>query len=361
MPLRPASLVSLAFAAILLASATVVAREPGIGSADAARPASPRERGELIGSFVRRWGPHVERTYGIDVHVWAQRMVPTFAYGDATNLRRAAVNPSFEAALRDLTGVGHRTPAGRLDAALARTRPGTRASDLPDIGKALGDATRDLVYVPITPCRIVDTRIAGGPIGAGETRDFIAWARTNYADQGGSTGDCGLFTISATAVALNVTAVTPQGAGYATVYSYNTARPGTASVNYAAGQIVNNAIISRIPNPIDTFDFTIFTYASAHYVVDIVGYFAAPAATALQCVDTSYATASITAGATGQVTAPACPLGYTSVHLDCESSSWFMPIVYSTLKGGGLCGARNGGGTNATLSAARRCCRVPGR
>jgi hypothetical protein len=38
-----------------------------------------------------------------------------------------------------------------------------------------------------------------------------------------------------------------------------------------------------------------------------------------------------------------------------------MPIVYSTQKGGGLCGARNTGASSATLSAARRCCRVPGR
>src|SRR5262245_10364682 len=32
--------------------------------------------------------------------------------------------------------------------------------------KALGDPTSDLVYTPVTPCREVDTRNAGGPLGA---------------------------------------------------------------------------------------------------------------------------------------------------------------------------------------------------
>jgi hypothetical protein len=354
--------VALALAATLLASAPVASREPGVAAADAARPASPRERGELIGGFIRRWGSHVESTYGIDVRIWAQRMVPTFAFGDATNLRRAAANPSFEAALRDLTGVGHRASAGRLGTTLARTAPGTRAAAMPDIGKALGDLTQDLVFTPVTPCRIVDTRIAGGAIGAGQTRNFAATAQSSYASQGGDAGNCGLLTTGLTAVALNVTAVTPEGAGYAAVFQYNSTRPGTSSVNYAAGDIVNNAIISRIPNPIEAFDFSLFTYASSHYVVDIVGYFAPPRASTLQCVDTSYATVTVNSGLVGQVTAPACPFGYTSVHLDCESSSGFMPIVTSSLKSGGVCSARNNiSGASATLSAARRCCRVPGR
>lgn len=342
----------MALAALLATSAPLAASEPGVVPTDSARPAPPRERAELIRGFVRRWGPHVERTYGIDVQVWAQRMVPTFAHGDPTNLRRAAVNPSFEAALRDLSGVGHRAPAAR---------PAARASANPDIGKALGDGTRDLVYTPITPCRIVDTRMAGGPIGAGQTRDFVAWARTDFTAQGGTTGTCGLSTPGIAAVAMNVTAVVPQEAGFATVYAYNTSRPGTASVNYAAGQIVNNAIIGRIPNPADAFDFTLYTHASAHYVVDVVGFFAAPVATAIQCIDTADTAITIAPGTTGQVTPASCPLGYTAVHINCETGSWFSPVAYATLKSGGVCGARNTGSTNAVLTSSRRCCRIPGR
>lgn len=38
--------------------------------------------------------------------------------------------------------------------------------------RLLGETTNDLVFVPITPCRIIDTRLAGGQIAAGTTRAF---------------------------------------------------------------------------------------------------------------------------------------------------------------------------------------------
>lgn len=323
--------------------------------------ASPVDRGVWIRRFVLKWGAYAERTYGIDVRVWSQRMVPTFARGDADNLREALRRDTFEGALAALGGLGHRIGDDPILDAFATSAPGTPAQRIPGVAKALGDLALDLVYTPIQPCRIVDTRNAGGAIAAGDTRNYRVAGKTSFADQGGSAGNCGLQAEIPTAVALNITAVTPAQAGYTTVFPYGTARPDTASVNYTAGDIANNAIIAKVPNPVQSFDVAIYSYATSDYVVDIVGYFAPPRATPLSCLDTSYSTINIAAGGTGQATAPACPTGYTSVHLDCESGSWSMPIVYSTQKGGGLCGARNAGTTSATLSAARRCCRVPGR
>ena len=346
---------AVALAAVLSLAAPLQAAPP------AGRAAGPAERAALIRTFVLKWGGYAERVYGVDVRVWSRRMVPTFARGDADNLRLAVRRDTFEGALAALSGVGHRVDDDRVIDALAAAMPETPASRFPVATKALGDLTQDLVFTPITPCRIVDTRNAGGPIAATQTRSFNAAGQSSYAGQGGNAGNCGLQSEVPTAVALNVTAVVPAGAGYATVFPYNTTRPNAASVNYAAGAIVNNAIIARIPNPAASFDFSIYSFAASDYVVDIVGYFAPPRTTALQCLDTNYVSTTIAAGATGQAAAPACAAGYTSVHLDCESSSWSMPIVYLTHKGGGLCGARNGGATSATLSAARRCCRVPGR
>lgn len=367
MPLRPHRfVVALALAAALPLAVSAAIPSPAPPAArDAAgarsATASPAERGALIRRFVMKWGGYAERVYGVDVRRWSMRMVPTFARGDADNLREALRRDTFEGALAALSGRGDRIADARIIDAFAQVPAGTPAQRTPGVVKALGDLGQDVVFTPITPCRIVDTRIAGGPIAAGQTRSFNAAGQSSYASQGGDAGNCGIQTEAPTAVALNVTAVVPAGAGFATVFPYNTTRPNTASVNYATGAIVNNAIVARIPNPPASFDFSIYTFAASDYVVDIVGYFAPPRATALQCLDTIYATTTIAAGATGQVTAPGCGTGYTSVSVDCESSSWFMPIVYSTQKGGGLCGARNAGGTSATLSAARRCCRVPGR
>ncbi len=324
-------------------------------------PATPAERGALIRRFVLKWGGYAERVYGVDVGVWSGRMVPTFARGDADNLREALRRDTFEGALAALGGVGHRVGDDRIIDGLAATAPGTPVRQIPALGKALGALGEDLVYTPIQPCRIVDTRNAGGAIGAGQTRSFKAAGTSSYAGQGGSTGNCGMQGEIPSAVALNVTAVVPVQAGYATVFPHAAVRPDTASVNYAAGAIVNSAIIAKIPNPALNLDFSIFSFAQSDFVVDIVGYFAPPRATALSCVDSGLATVTIGVGATGQVTAPACAAGYTATQLDCESGSWFMPIVFSSLRGGGICGARNNGSTSAVLTAARRCCRVPGR
>ena len=84
-------------------------------------------------------------------------------------------------------------------------------------------------------------------------------------------------------------------AGFATAYALQTARPSTSSINYAAGAIVNNTLVVKIPNPfVAQRDITVFSFASSHFVVDVVGYFAPPVATALECLDTADATANST-------------------------------------------------------------------
>lgn len=324
-------------------------------------PATPAERGALIRRFVLKWGGYAERVYGVDVRVWSGRMVPTFARGDAGNLREALRRDTFEGALAALSGVGHRVDDDRIIDGLAAAAPGTPARHIPAVDKALGSVGEDLVYTALQPCRIVDTRNAGGAIGADQTRSFKAAGYPSYANQGGSAGNCGLQNEIPSAVALNVTAVVPAQAGYATVFPSIGGRPDTASINYAAGAIVNGTIITKIPSPAASLDFSIYTYAQSDFVVDIVGYFSPPRATALACMDMLVATVTIGVNATGQVTAPACPAGYTATQLDCESGSWSMPIVFSSLRGGGICGARNNGATSAVLTAGRRCCRVPGR
>src|SRR5439155_14966640 len=69
----------------------------------------------------------------------------------------------------------------------------------------LGDSAADLVYTPVTPCRILDTRIVGGPIAAGGQRNFLVTG-TNLSGQGGSATGCGVPT-AATAAVINFVAV----------------------------------------------------------------------------------------------------------------------------------------------------------
>lgn len=363
-------------AALCLSSLSVVgiadAAGPHAARGDAA-PLAPRERGELARQFVLKWGDYVQRVYQVPSGDWAKRMVSTFVAADPSNFRMALRRDTFEGAVAQLTGSGHRLSDDLVIERYARAamaKSAERPVDLRGATKALGSTTRDLVFTPVTPCRIVDTRVAGGAINADSSRAFLGVAvsaGTGFAFQGGSSTDCGVAAVGASAVAINVTAVTPSGAGYATVYKSGETRPLAASVNYTAGAIVNNSVVVGIPNPLAITDFVIYTFAQSHYVVDIVGYFSPPQVTQLQCIDTAITTNTIAANASTFFNNPTCPTGYdTAVTPYCFTNA---SGVYG--KGSGynsntpglatFCAWTNTTASSQQVFGGSVCCRVPGR
>ncbi len=352
----------LAFALVAFA-ASASAQSPGAPgqgerqSRAVASTATPAERAQLTRQFVNKWGNYVQRVYKVPVGTWSKRMVSNFVVADASNFRNALKRDTFEGAMAELTGTGHRLSDDAVISKFASMDTGSSRSRT--TVKTLGALSNDLVYTPVAPCRILDTRnVAAGAIAANSTRNFVAFGVSSFASQGGSATNCGVNPLAATAVAINLTAVTPAAAGYATAYPFGTTQPLAASVNYAAGDIVNNALIVQTPNPIASFDFTLYTFASSHYVADIVGYFAPPVATALQCVDTANTVVNIAANGTANAVAPACAAGYTQTATNCESSDWLVPFVFFH---NGTCSARNNSAAAQDIRASRTCCRVPGR
>ncbi len=92
------------------------------------------------------------------------------------------------------------------------------------------------------------------------------------------------------AVALNITAVSPTAAGYATVWPCDVARPEASNLNFVAGGVVANGVIAPVGA---SGRVCFFTNATTHFLVDIAGWFAggssSPAfvgATPLRVVDT---------------------------------------------------------------------------
>ncbi len=332
-----------------------------------AAPLSSEARDELSRQFVAKWGAYVQRIYGVPMETWASRMAPNFQAADPANFRRALQRDTFEAATADLSGVGHRVGDVRVIDRLAELSALDGGELDPDTLKALGSFSGDLTYTPITPCRIVDTRVAVGVIAANSSRSFKAINSPNFTAQGGSATDCGTLGLNASGVAMNVTAVTPTTAGFTTVYPFGVARPLAASVNYAAGAIVNNAIITAIPNPLQSSDFTVFTFAQAHYVIDIVGYFAPPVATALDCTET-FISQSVGANATFDIDIPNCPAGYTITGAGCRTpgfnqADWAINGLYRPTPGvmDAYCSGQNKTAGTITVEGTARCCRVPGR
>lgn len=339
----------------LAATLPTAAHAAGANStiAASARPLSatlsPQQRGEAIATFVRRWGSYVSSTYGLDVHTWSSRMVQQFATGDATNIQRALSRTTFEGALAELDGAGYKLSDDKALTLLARNVNPT----------LLGDTSNDMVFTPVPPCRIVDTRLAGGPISATTSRAFGVWGFSTYTFQGGSSTDCGLLSESPEAAVLNVTVVTPSVAGYATVYPANAAsRPNISSLNYTAGAVVNNTVIAPL-GTVSGRDVQIFSVAQANYVVDIVGYYDAPHATPLQAT-TATANTTIATGTDGAVFYASCPTGFTKTGGFCYGAeSHANAFLLET--GANACVFRNGTGADLSITAVTQCARVPGR
>jgi hypothetical protein len=146
--------------------------------------------------------------------------------------------------------------------------------------KALGDATSDVVYTPVTPCRLVETRGAFAAVyqGAGA---FTPNEVRNYVVQGGN-GVClaqlpaGLnplavqlqvFGIPVNSGSSGDIEVLPQGSSFGStatlVYLGNVLIASTSTT--ARINLANNQIAVQVSG------------GGAHLAIDVVGYFKAPA------------------------------------------------------------------------------------
>ena len=142
----------------------------------------------------------------------------------------------------------------------------------------LGDSAADLVYTPVTPCRIVDTRaVAGGRLIPGAQRDFLVSGTQSFDTQGGTTGGCGIPD-NATAAMLNFVAVTPSGPGDLRAWPYGQPVPLASIVNYAAVaglNLANGAVVALCNSATTTCTFDVSVQADASatdLVVDVIGF-----------------------------------------------------------------------------------------
>ena len=154
---------------------------------------------------------------------------------------------------------------------LADGRAERDASTRRAAAKSLGDVTASLVYTPINPCRIVDTRAAGGPLAANVARVFAGYA-ASFSSQGGGATDCGMPN-GVAAIAMNVYAVNPSNLGFIKVWAANAPEPAVSTVNYQPGitAIATGAIV-----PVDgavNNQFAAKSPAQVDFIADVVGYF----------------------------------------------------------------------------------------
>jgi hypothetical protein len=118
-------------------------------------------------------------------------------------------------------------------------------------------------FMPVVPCRVVDTRNAagafGGPILAGgQARDFAI-----------PSSACGIPS-NAAAYSLNVTVVPSGPLGYLTIWPAGQTRPLVSTLNSFDGTVVANAALTPAG---DGGAISVFVTDATHVILDINGYF----------------------------------------------------------------------------------------
>ncbi|GAB2500145.1 hypothetical protein [Arenimonas alkanexedens] len=301
--------------------------------------ASELTREDIAQQIVTQWSGYVDKTFPIGVDAWSVEMAPAFAEASMEELRAAAGATDFEDMNSHLLGLKPR-----------------------DATQALGDAAADLVFVPVTPCRLFDTRLAGGVILANTVRNFDINAIASYTSQGGDASNCNIGNQGAFAAAvINLTVVTPNIAGFITAFPFSEPQPLASSLNYVAGDIVGNEVIVKLDQTNSTSELSVYSFAQTHLVGDVVGYFAAPRATEIDCVEASGRPVDILAGETRGFTGGACRAGYTSVGGGCATQSSGGRVIGSqALPSNHTCTYKNMSTGTITATAYSRCCRVPG-
>jgi hypothetical protein len=148
---------------------------------------------------------------------------------------------------------------------------------------AWAQAPAGRVYVPIAPCRIVDTRIPPNPLLANTPRTFhVVGSTSNFVGQGGKAGGCGIPGFlgpsqpQVQAVMFNFVAVDVLGAGDLRAWATDHTIPFASILNYAAvpGLNLANGIAVPVRQDLEGSDISVLADATGvDLVVDVVGYF----------------------------------------------------------------------------------------
>jgi hypothetical protein len=217
---------------------------------------------------------------------------------DALAMAHAA--QSYDGVLEILIAAEKSTGSARFESIFSRASQAELAADR---AKALGETGRDLLYSPVTPCRILDTRsaVAAGipnpPVG-NVAYNFKAFSSAGFAAYGGNASDCGVPTSGEVkgivlAVSLLQQPGLPNFSAYLSIADTNNLSTllSTAALNFNGALATSSTVVVQT-NANDNLYFAMPAQLRANFVFEVTGYFMAPsrAGNGLRIVQTNDAT-----------------------------------------------------------------------
>jgi hypothetical protein len=131
-------------------------------------------------------------------------------------------------------------------------------------------------YVPVRPCRIVDTRIAGGKLGDGAQRAFYVTGSTGFSGQGGHSGGCGV-PAGATGVTVNLLSLGATHTGFMRAWPNGSSQPTAVVLAYLKTATESGAASLAIQSSEPSLRVGNFQ-AKTNLTIDVTGYYVKPLA-----------------------------------------------------------------------------------
>jgi hypothetical protein len=162
--------------------------------------------------------------------------------------------------------------AGMAVAANGSSAPAARS-----VSPRAGGATtsHDLQFVPVNPCRLADTRLAGGALGNNVARSFLVTGGSGFSLQGGNSSGCGIPD-GALAAELTIISADASGPGLLRAYPFG-GQPTATILAYQKGPNLLNTGTIALCDPSQTSctsDLTVKSFqASTQVIIDVNGYY----------------------------------------------------------------------------------------
>lgn len=261
-----------------------------------------------VNQLLTEWQANLDPTV---YDVWAE-LSDLAMKAPAWQIYAAALTGDFNRMTNILLG---RESAGKYINALSAPQPKVPMGFGRSGPMVLGDTTQSLVYTPIAPCRVVDTRGSGartGVIPANGTRSFDLESDALSSGQGGAASCAGLPNFSYYAWAVNITVTNSYvAAGGLKAWGFSATEPNASIINFgpaSAGGIANGLTLTGCYACGD--DITIRAFGDAtHVIIDVIGYYQPAAGTAATVTRLAGTTSSLGANARAFFSGAACPTG----------------------------------------------------
>jgi hypothetical protein len=280
--------------AMLAFATTIAAQQPIVPPMSAQRSLALQadlqvidaNRAAWVDQFLASWVPYVDNT-AYDIF---SELGPIAMRVPAWQLYGASLVGDFNTMVEVLTGDrgagayinSIAAPEQKIGMSPAWSGPSTYAAEtsIPGPGTAVfGDTDNEMVFTPIAPCRIVDTRGTGartGVIAANTSRNFDLTTNAYTKGQGGATSGCtGLPSFSYKAWAVNITATGYTLTGGLKAWPFLGTEPNASIINYSAliyPAIANGQNLTGCYACADDIVIKAFT-APTHVIIDVVGYY----------------------------------------------------------------------------------------